>query len=231
MLKKSKKLLSVSLASLIAIGAPITSLAQVEDYQIEYSKEDLSFDALDMEKENEKILEVSNKIVSSESNFKNKNNTKKDVVTPLTLGQPLELEFDDGSKIVYELKVDGADSKVSTLNLLESRATSRRYEVVKTYYAGGIGIAQLKLTAEASHSGRYVTINRAYQDYASGLANVSMNPVKILVKTAYNSNCAIAEASGTMGGYIPKLGNIASRSYRFQIWVDPAGLAYLKTIS
>ena len=223
-MKLSRKLLIIGLVSMLFV-LNICPIANAYTHEID--KEDVVVgklesvpDALDSVKEQEALedyLKVNNSIFNSA-----------DGLIKLSPNEPIVLNFEDGSSIVYSL-IEHEEPIYSLNRNISPQSTKKTYTVVKTYFYL-IGNANIYLTAECTQDNRRVTIDRAYDKVTGSLASVSNRKVSIIRKNGYNNTYAIAEASGDIQFEITKLGPWLFRTYRIQIHVDPAGSAYLKVL-
>jgi len=88
----------------------------------------------------------------------------------------------------------------------------------------------MRLHAECTHAGRFVTINRLYDSFICSLARVDSNNTTIIRGTGFQGTYAVGEGWGVLAFQVTQLDEWLSRSYRMQILVDPAGSAYLNVI-
>lgn len=209
---KTKSIFIYILAIFIVLGLTVDASAITGEILLNNSVPD----ALDPIKEQKALEEF---MKSNSEMFDEQNNLIK--IDP---NNQIVLTFDDGSRIEYSFQIHEI---ITPLNSIAS--SFRTYTVQKTYFYL-IGSVTMRLHAECTHVGRSVTINRLYDSFICSLARVDSNNTAIIRATGFQGTYAIGEGWGVLAFQVTQLDEWLSRSYRMQILVDPAGLAYLNVI-
>lgn len=208
MKKSIRRLLSIFILMVLTLNFGISANAMtVDKVSIEDSNLQVQSipDALNPIKEKEKLSE-----------YKDNNEG-----IMMSTDEQIILTFDDGSRIEYGLEIE------ESVKLMDFTLQSvKTYVVTKNYYYGA-GNMTVKLYAECTHLDRKVTIDRTYDSFLGSLAKMNNHDTTIIRATGANSTKAIGEAYGDFSFQITNVGEWLNRSYRFQIHVDPAGLASL----
>lgn len=198
---KSKSLKKVLLLGLIfvftfALATPTTLFA--------FDKSEINKPALAMQPsvENKELEKLSNK----------------EGLIKLDENNPLIIEFEDGSKIQYELDITNSPM-----------SGKKTYTVTKIYFVGFSSLT-VKLHTEVTHSGRRVTIDRTYDTRNATFGKWSNTETSIIRKNGEGSTYAVSEAYGMYTYTILNLGDIYTGTSRIQAQIDSVGAAYLKVL-
>ena len=138
---------------------------------------------------------------------------------PLVKDKPLTIKFDDGTYITYKLAIEKVNTEeVDTPTVA---ATTSIVSVEKDYYYG-FGSAMIILYTEATWSGRTVTIQGdPYTNRTGAFVTYNGCTEKIIARSGTTNTYAIAEAAGNFSILNTPAGSPITRSYRFQIQLDP----------
>ncbi|MES9681752.1 hypothetical protein ABWK22_02305 [Gottfriedia acidiceleris] len=161
----------------------------------------------------------------------------KDGVIKLKPNKPLVIEFDDGSKIEYEMGVTDTPSErlpAEAKNSQSSRgidvlATYKTYHVGKTYFYGTAN-ANTKLYTDVKHDGRYVYVRENHPYFSGTFAQNDWQKTRTIDSTGYDTDYATTELNGQTTLYAPTIGNYYTKTYLYRMDIDSAGLAYLRVI-
>ncbi|MDN5276668.1 MAG: hypothetical protein PWR01_633 [Clostridiales bacterium] len=183
-------------------------------------------DALNPIKEKERLIEY----VAKNKDIVYEHNNEK--LIKLSVKEPIILEFDDGSRIEYHLTIHENPTNILnfTSKTFATTTSTKTYEVTKWYYYVA-GWATVTLYADCTHEGRWVIMNRVYDGFSGGFSELVSHGTAIIKEKGFNSTCAIGEGWGEIRYQITQVGQWAYQTYRLQIWVDPAGTAYLKELT
>lgn len=151
----------------------------------------------------------------------------KEGLIKLDENNPLIVEFEDGSKIKYELDI--IDSPVSPYRDVLPMSDKKSYTVTKIYFVGFSSLT-VKLHTNVTHSGRRVTIDRAYDSRNATFGKWSNTETSIIRKSGEGNTYAISEAYGMYTYTILNIGDIYTGTSRIQAQIDSVGAAYLKVL-
>ncbi len=137
---------------------------------------------------------------------------------PLVKDKPLTIKFDDGTYITYKLAIEKVNSeKVDSSAVAAASIVS----VEKDYYYG-FGSAMIILYTQATWSGSTVTIQGdPYTNKTGAFVTYTGCTEKIIARSGTRNTYAIAEAAGNFSILNTPAGSPITRSYRFQIQLDP----------
>lgn len=175
---------------------------------------------------------------SNEEKKKLKEMGFKDGVVKLKPNEPLVVEFDDGSKIEYELDV--TDTPLERLPVQVQSSQSPReitaysiiyktYNVGKTYFYGTAN-ANTKLYTDVKHDGRYVYVRSSFPYFQGTYAKNDWQKTRTIDSTGYDIDYATTELNGQFTTTAPYAGDYYTRTYLYRMDIDSAGLAYLRVI-
>lgn len=154
----------------------------------------------------------------------------------LTLGKTKKITFDDGSYVTYTLIEEPIIYNNKNSQNVSLASTTKTRSVKKQYFFG-LADVQIFLRANITWgvpTSRSVTINRAWESHWASFGRLQTDgKADIIRKVGTQNTYAVAETSGSFSLYLPKVGDYHSRSYRFQMLVDPADSSkvYLKDIN
>ncbi|WP_027630634.1 hypothetical protein [Ruminiclostridium cellobioparum] len=137
---------------------------------------------------------------------------------PLVKDKPLTIKFDDGTYITYKLAIEKVNSEEADSS---SVAAASIVSVEKDYYYG-FGSAMIILYTQATWTGNSVTIQgQPYTNRTGAFVTYNGCSEQIIRATGIKNSYAIAEASGNFSILNTPAGSPITRSYKFQIQLDP----------
>nr|WP_012881105.1 hypothetical protein [Planococcus sp. ZOYM]ABE02510.1 PCZ2.4 [Planococcus sp. ZOYM] len=151
-------------------------------------------------------------------------------------GDNIELNFDDGSKIEYELEVAPTPVKRTEIsnernavNALAATALYKTYKVSKTYYYGTAS-AKVTLGTDVKHVGREAWVRNTFAGFSGSLSKNDGQTTRTIDGYALSPDLLTTELSGQFTNGTGYTGDYFSRTYLIRADIDTAGFARLRVI-
>lgn len=153
---------------------------------------------------------------------------------PLKPGKPLTVNFEDGSKIVYEMSVTNTVSNSSAIQAttgdFETMGTTyKTYKVNKIYFYL-LAKASIYLYTDVKHVNRSVTVRKHYPGFIGVFAKNDRQSTRTIDGYGENNDYATTEVNGQFTLGQAAVGDLYTKSYVLRMDIDPAGGAYLRVI-
>jgi hypothetical protein len=148
-------------------------------------------------------------------------------------GEPLVLNFDDGSRIEYT--ISSAPTPADRLPVVEEGTISTQAIIYKTYnvkkqYFYASANANTGLYTDVKHDGRYVYVRQNNAFFEGTLMANNGQETRTIDGTGYGTDVATTELKGSFTATGPYVGDYYTRTYLYRMDIDPAGLCWIRVI-
>lgn len=151
----------------------------------------------------------------------------------LSEGEPLILNFDDGSRVEYSLGVEPTPAERMPVTqdgtVSISAIIYKTYNVKKQYFYGTAN-ANTALYTDVKHDERYVYVRGNFPFFQGTYTKSDWQKTRTIDGTGYNTDYATTELNGQFTTTAPYAGDYYTRTYLYRMDIDPAGAAYLRVI-
>lgn len=213
-MKKRKPLLAFIMSAVVCFSMFQSAYALAEPESNKDVPQNLA--AFDSKQVKQKLQEL----FPSARNF-SMNDDSGQVIVPLNVNEPLVLNFDDGSSITYEVKVNATNTTNASIQSLNLEV-NKIYKYGVTNYADISIIAKnvdydgnRKIYPSSKASDTYQWINKTL------FATVDIGDTTAKGVVSGGSVILEAKATGKINWEVPVIGGTSQVSYSFGMGVDP----------